>query len=84
MVDMPLDPTQTNPIYLTYMYKKDLALNNLQWLICYKTQPKPKPSLINWVASRMVKDSCSLCPIVVQVNFLMHCRIVRVKGRSAS
>ena len=21
-------------IYLTYMYKKDLALNNLQWLIC--------------------------------------------------
>ena len=22
-----------------YMYKEDLALNNLQWLICYKTQP---------------------------------------------
>ena len=21
------------------MYKQDLALNNLQWLICYKTQP---------------------------------------------
>ena len=21
------------------MYKKDLALNNLQWLICHKTQP---------------------------------------------
>ena len=21
------------------MYKEDLALNNLQWLICYKTQP---------------------------------------------
>ena len=21
------------------MHKKDLALNNLQWLICYKTQP---------------------------------------------
>ena len=26
-------------IYLTYMYKPDLALNNLQWLICHKTQP---------------------------------------------
>ena len=21
------------------MYKKDLALNNLQWLICHKTKP---------------------------------------------
>ena len=26
-------------IYLIYMYEKDLALNNLQWLICHKTQP---------------------------------------------
>ena len=26
-------------IYSIYMYKKDLALNNLQWLICHKTQP---------------------------------------------
>ena len=25
-------------IYLIYMYKKDLALNNLQWLICHKTK----------------------------------------------
>ena len=27
-------------IYLIiYMYKKDLALNNLQWLICHKIRP---------------------------------------------
>ena len=26
-------------IYLIYMYKEDLALKNLQWLICQKTQP---------------------------------------------
>ena len=26
-------------IYLIYMYKKDPALNNLQWLICHKTKP---------------------------------------------
>ena len=25
--------------YILYMYKQDLALNNLQRLICYKTQP---------------------------------------------
>ena len=28
MVDMPLNPTNPNPIYLIYMYKEDLALNN--------------------------------------------------------
>ena len=26
-------------IYLIYMYKEDLVLNNLQVLICHKTQP---------------------------------------------
>ena len=25
-------------IYLIYIFKEDLALNNLQWLICHKTQ----------------------------------------------
>ena len=30
MVDMPYKPTKPNPIYLIYMYKQDLALNNLQ------------------------------------------------------
>ena len=25
--------------YMLDMYKEDLALNNLQWLICHKTQP---------------------------------------------
>ena len=28
-----------NPIYLIYMYKKNLALNNLQWLIFHKNLP---------------------------------------------
>ena len=26
-------------IYLIYMYKKDLELNNLQWFIYHKTKP---------------------------------------------
>ena len=30
MVDMPLNPTKPNHIYLIYMYKEDLSLNNLQ------------------------------------------------------
>ena len=29
MVDMAKYPTKPNPIYLIYMYKEDLALNNL-------------------------------------------------------
>ena len=27
-----------NHTYLIYMYKEDLALNNLQWLICHQTK----------------------------------------------
>ena len=30
-----------------YMYKEDLALNNLQWLICHKTQHNPTKSYIS-------------------------------------
>ena len=32
-------------IYSIYMYEKDLALNNLQWLICHKTKEKKKKIL---------------------------------------
>ena len=39
MVDMPLNPIKLDSIYLIYMHEEDLALNNLQWLICHKTQP---------------------------------------------
>ena len=42
MVDMSLSPTKPNTRYLIYKYKDDLALNNLQWLICHKTQPNKK------------------------------------------
>ena len=39
---MPENPSQPNPIYLIYIYRKDLALYNLQWLICHKTQQNQK------------------------------------------
>ena len=35
---MPENPTKPNIIYLMYMYKEYVALNNLQWLICNKTK----------------------------------------------
>ena len=37
MVDMPLNSTKPNHIYLIFMYKAGFALSNLQWLICHKT-----------------------------------------------
>ena len=33
----------TNHVNLIYIYKVDLALNNLQWLICHKTLTQPNP-----------------------------------------
>ena len=33
----------TNHIYLIYINKPGLALNNLQWLICHKTKPNQTP-----------------------------------------
>ena len=39
----------TNHIYLIYVYKEDVVLNNLQWLICHKTkqnQTKPNHTII--------------------------------------
>ena len=38
MVDMSHNQTKPNHIYLIYIYKEDLALNNLHWLICHKTK----------------------------------------------
>ena len=37
--------TFTNHEYLIYMYKRDLALSNLQWLICHKNQLTNQPPL---------------------------------------
>ena len=33
-------------MYSKYMYKEDLALYNLQWLICHKTQRNKLPKSI--------------------------------------
>ncbi len=37
-----------HPIYLIYLYKEDLALNYLQWLICHKTKPNQTKQI--WIA----------------------------------
>ena len=45
-------------IYLINMYKKDLALNNLQWLICHKTKPnQTKQSELNFLSFKLFELS---------------------------
>ena len=35
----------THVLYLICMYREDLALNNIQWLKCHKTQPNQITSI---------------------------------------
>ena len=41
------------------MYKQDLVLNNLQWLICHKTKPNHWRMLL--MSLFLVLQQCSLC-----------------------
>ena len=41
MVELPLNKTKANPVYFIYLYKEDLALNNLKWLKSHYTEPNP-------------------------------------------
>ena len=43
----PINYLFTNYVYLIYMYKQDLALNNIQGLICHKTQPTDNYKSVN-------------------------------------
>ena len=53
-------------IYLIYMYRKDLALNDLLWLICHKTKPnQTKPN------SRLLKKD----PFKIS-QWLLSCDII--------
>ena len=43
---MPLNQTQLHPIYQIYMYKKDLPLNDLQWLVIYHKTKQIYPTRV--------------------------------------
>ena len=45
------------------MYKEDLALNNLQWLTCHKTQPNQMDRLIDQVGRVFANGPGDLCLI---------------------
>ena len=58
---LPTNYSFTNPIYLIYMYKEDLTLNNLQRLICHKTTNQPTAVFIpNDLVEKKRMDECLL------------------------
>ena len=50
-----------------YMYKRDVALNNLQWLICHKTKPN---HLVLFFLAVFYSIECNL----VQPSFSQSCQ----------
>ena len=62
----------TNHIYLIYIYKKDLALNNLQGLMCHKTPTKPSFSspVLSLCVSLISSQSCVCLPLFLSLLLL--------------
>ena len=65
---MPYKPTKPNRIYLIYKYKEDLALNNLLWWICHKTQPAISDCL--WNPTHVDRLGKNLHSSVLWVNWM--------------
>ena len=42
------------------IYKEDLALNDLQWLICQKTKPNQTKSYISYIYIYIYKEDLAL------------------------
>ena len=62
-------------IYLIYMYKNDLALNNLQSLICHETHPNPtQPNQTepNQISSNSFKNKITNKPYTHKLYMCNH------------
>ena len=57
-------------IYLIYMYERDLALNNIQWLICDKTKPN-LTSLIQIICSQLYGIKYSYLILIIYTQLCM-------------
>ena len=76
MVDIPRNPTKPNPIYSIYIFKRDLALNNLQWLICHYTKPIYLNHLFNFSGSISLNCSSSLHSLIIWLTVSSTCYYV--------
>ena len=62
------------------MYKEDLALNNLQWFICHKTQPNQIIYLIYMYEEDLAlnKLQCLICH-KTQPNQIIYIQYICIK-----
>ena len=56
------------------MYKEDLALNNLQWLICHKTQPNQTEStpVFLFLFYLYIYIYIYITHIIINIKLLVH------------
>ena len=64
------------------MYKKDLALNNLQYLMCHKTKPNPlyspdSPTLVVYEIFPRLKIYLRVKVKMIDLLILMACQFVQ-------
>ena len=62
-------------MYSIKMYKQDLALNNLQWLMCHKTKPTKQAYLCtNFTMLKLYTDKIrsSKYKLMFFFNFKIH------------
>ena len=67
----------TNHLYLIYMYKPDLALNNLQWFICHKTKRNQRNYSHVIIIIIMFLQLCNFV-FDVSLHFLLNCTFVNM------
>ena len=61
-------PADWANIYLIYMYKEDLALNNLQWLICHETQPNQQSQVGGNNQQEMISTGMTERPLKERIH----------------
>ena len=61
------------------MYKEDLALNNLQWLICHKTQPNFIHLIYIYKKDLSLDDLQSLMSHKTQPKQILYVEYISIK-----
>ena len=72
--------TKPNHIYLIYMYKEDLPLNNYQVLICHKT----KPNQMKFYLSTSESVGCMLGKVRFYSNARLSSLLLLLSSSSSS
>ena len=82
MFDAPWTPINQNHICLIYRYKQDLALSNLQWLICRKTQTKSGDTeYFDIVAEVLKRDTLAPYLFIICLDYVLRTSIGKIREK---